>query len=178
MGHVGYGSRGSWVTRVMGHMGHGSRGSLMCQFTDGSDGSWVTWVMGQFTDGSDGSWSQNVTHSQLWNRPLGNYRRGLQCQKPFTVSLSPLMQHSVGFRDLCYTKNNIRELDRRESFWFFGQFGSFCADVTPADTQKLSCRCTSAAEETNAGPRNCWNGPHRIFSVPCAILRAVFMSVH
>jgi len=132
MGHVGYGSRGSWVTRVMGHMGHGSRGSLMCQFTDGSDGSWVTWamgqftygsdgswvtwVMGQFTDGSDGSWSQNVTHSQLWNRPLGNYRRGLQCQKPFTVSLSPLMQHSVGFRDLCYTKNNIRELDRRESF--------------------------------------------------------------
>jgi len=27
----------------------------MDQFTDGSDGSWVTWVMGQFTDGSDGS---------------------------------------------------------------------------------------------------------------------------
>jgi len=40
MGHVGHGSRGSWVTWVMGHVGHWSRGS------------WVTWVMGQFTDGS------------------------------------------------------------------------------------------------------------------------------
>ena len=120
-------------------MGHGSRGS------------WNSLLMSQMGHGS-----QNLTHSQLWNRPHGNYRRGLQCQKPFTVSLSPLMQHSVGFCDLCYTKNNIRELDRRESFWFFGQFGSFCADVTPADTQKLSCRWTSAAEKTNAGPRNCW----------------------
>jgi len=35
----------------MDHVGHG-------QFTDGSDGPWVTWVMSHFTVGSDGSWSR------------------------------------------------------------------------------------------------------------------------
>jgi len=44
MGQFTDGSDGSWVTWVMG------------QLSDGSGGSWIKWVIGQFTDGSDGSW--------------------------------------------------------------------------------------------------------------------------
>ena len=64
MGHMGHGSRGSWVvgrvTWVTGHVGHGSRGS------------WVSSLMGQMGYGS-----QNMTHCQLcheagehWNRTV------------------------------------------------------------------------------------------------------------
>jgi len=51
MGHVGHGSRGSWVTWVMGHVCHGSRGS------------WVTWVMGHVGHGSRGSWVSSLGHA-------------------------------------------------------------------------------------------------------------------
>jgi len=45
MGHVGHGSRGSWVSSLIGQMGHGSRGH-------GLRGSWVTWVIGHVGRGS------------------------------------------------------------------------------------------------------------------------------
>jgi len=50
----------------------------MGQFTDGSDGSWVTWVMVQFTDGSDGFWVTWVMVSSLMGQmgQMGHGTRG------------------------------------------------------------------------------------------------------
>jgi len=48
-------------------------------------GSLVTWVMGQFTEGSDGSWVTKMTHCQLCPR--------LPCAADCVLTRSALSTH-------------------------------------------------------------------------------------